>query len=482
MKQAGKQIALCAVILAVFCVLCRLTVFSRYTVYKDLHPQQEEALRRGAPVLETDEPGVLRLGELSLHDGYFVLPLQAGRSGEVMLRILDSSGEPIETLFFRVGPLGTVFDRQSGGFTGDRGVMIAVTLFWVAVSVIMVRRYRQAKGAAYYAHSTIYFVGFSIFSAVTALLMIIVTLPWLLHPESRNMLSNFSMINSASQSFMLITMPPTVFFAILTAVSNIELLRHEKPRFQNVLGLAVGVFLILGEALGLYLFRLDFSGSELEWRIRNTLQNSYATVFVYFLCMLAGSVICGIHAARHQPALDRDFIIIPGCWFRRDGSLPPLLRGRVDRAVELWQKQKRENGKEAFLIPSGGQGKDEPMPEAEAMKRYLVARRIPEEKILPECRSRNTLENFLFAGEIIRQTLPKGKTAFATTNYHVFRSGLMAARAGLQAEGAGGKTKWWFWPNAFLRECAGMFRNRWKQEMLFLFLILVFFALLSLLL
>ena len=482
MKQAGKQIALCAVILAAFCVLCRLTVFSRYTVYADLYPLQEEALRRGVPVIDADEPGVLRVGELTVHEGYFSMPVLPVGPGEAMLRILDPDGNSIETLFFRIGPLGTVFDRRSGGFTGDRGVMIAVTLFWIAVSVIMVRHYRQAKGAAFYAHSTIYFAGFSIFSAVTALLMLFVTLPWLLHPESRSMLSNFNTINSASQLFMIITMPPTVLFAVLTAVSNIELLRHEKLRLQNVLGLAIGVLLILGEALGFYLYRLDFAGSELEWRILNTLLNSYATVFVYFLCMLSGSVICGIRAARHQPAPDRDFIIIPGCWFRADGSLPPLLRGRVDKAVELWQKQKRDNGKEAFLIPSGGQGKDEPMPEAEAMKRYLIARQIPEEKILPECRSRNTLENFALSGEVIRRTLPEGKVAFATTNYHVFRSGLMAVKAGLEAEGTGGKTKWWFWPNAFLRECAGMFRNRWKQELLFLFLILAFFAMLSMLL
>ena len=47
------------------------------------------------------------------------------------------------------------------------------------------------------------------------------------------------------------------------------------------------------------------------------------------------------------------------------------------------------------------------MPEAEAMKRYLITCRIPEDKILPECRSRNTLENFAFSGEIIRHTLRK---------------------------------------------------------------------------
>ena len=76
-------------------------------------------------------------------------------------------------------------------------------------------------------------------------------------------------------------------------------------------------------------------GSEWEGRIQSTLENVYATVFVYFECMLVGSAICGLHAARHQPAPDKDFIVILGCWFRHDGTLPPLLKGRADRALEF---------------------------------------------------------------------------------------------------------------------------------------------------
>ncbi len=262
----------------------------------------------------------------------------------------------------------------------------------------------------------------------------------------------------------------------------VTLLRHEKPRPRNVLGLTVSVLLLAGEALGVWLFTRDFSGSEWEGRVQNTLTNVYATVFVYFECMLAGSVICGVKAARHRPAPDKDFIIILGCWFRPDGSLPPLLRGRVDRAIEFWRQQKEQTGKEALLIPSGGRGPDEPMPEAEAMRRYLLSREIPEAAIRTEPRSRNTYENMALSKEIIDSLLPGGKTVFATTNYHVFRSGLWASLAGLRAEGIGGKTKWWFWPNAFMRECAGLLRLRWKQELLLLLLLMLFFGVLSMVL
>ena len=145
-------------------------------------------------------------------------------------------------------------------------------------------------------------------------------------------------------------------------------------------------------------------------------------------------------------------------------------------------RQKKENGKEAILIPSGGKGPNECMTEAEAMHRYIVASGIPEESVIKEDRSRNTFQNMAFSKKIIdsrTQGVRQAKTAYATTNYHVFRSGILASLAGLKAEGLGSKTKWWYWPNAFMRECVGLLQKRWKQELLFLLLLIAFFALLS---
>ena len=87
-----------------------------------------------------------------------------------------------------------------------------------------------------------------------------------------------------------------------------------------------------------------------------------------------------------------------------------------------------------------------------------------------------------FSGRIVRRIKPGGKVIYATTNYHVFRSGVWAGLAGLPAEGIGSSTKWWFWPNAFMREVIGLFKNRWKQELVFLILLLAFFGTLSIVL
>jgi oligosaccharide reducing-end xylanase len=38
--------------------------------------------------------------------------------------------------------------------------------------------------------------------------------------------------------------------------------------------------------------------------------------------MLIGAIICGIRAARYVPSYGVDCLIILGCWFRKDGTLP----------------------------------------------------------------------------------------------------------------------------------------------------------------
>ena len=88
------------------------------------------------------------------------------------------------------------------------------------------------------------------------------------------------------------------------------------------------------------------------------------------------------------------------------------------------------------------------------MRRYLMERGVPEDRILPEDRSANTYENLRNSAALIRERDPEGepKIAFSTTNYHVFRAGMLGWSQGIRAEGLGSRTKRYFWINAFVRE------------------------------
>ncbi len=129
--------------------------------------------------------------------------------------------------------------------------------------------------------------------------------------------------------------------------------------------------------------------------------------------------------------------------------------------------QKESAGKEIKYIPSGGQGTDEIMAEADAIKRYLISMGVPEEMIIAENRSLNTIENIRNSMRLIKKESEKEapQVAFSTTNYHVFRSGMIASRQGFRMEGIGSKTKSYFWINAFVREYIAMLFEERKTHL-----------------
>ncbi|MBP3195743.1 MAG: YdcF family protein [Butyrivibrio sp.] len=107
----------------------------------------------------------------------------------------------------------------------------------------------------------------------------------------------------------------------------------------------------------------------------------------YFECLFLSTALSAFLATKHRPGYDKDFIIILGCGIRKDGSLTPLLRGRVDSALDFEKEQFEASGKHAVFVPSGGQGTDEVIPEGEAMERYLCEKGVPKERILREDKS-----------------------------------------------------------------------------------------------
>ena len=69
-----------------------------------------------------------------------------------------------------------------------------------------------------------------------------------------------------------------------------------------------------------------------------------------------------------------------------------------------------------------------------------------------------------FSKQIIDDINKNGKIIFSTTNYHVFRSGVIANSEGIDCEGIGSKTKWYFYTNALIREfVANLFSQKKKH-------------------
>lgn len=276
-------------------------------------------------------------------------------------------------------------------------------------------------------------------------------------------------------------------------ISNLSLIRHEGFRPVNLLGFLLAVLLLGGEGL---IFGLDYyvSGSQTEVMLHDMFTNLLASVYLYFECMLLGTIVADAIAARYEPKKDKDYIIVLGCAIRKDGTPTPLLRGRLDRALTFAQTQLAETGKVPIFVLSGGRGTDECVSEAECMRRYLSAQGVQEEQMLLEDKSTDTAENMAFSKKLILNRVrpggnhPQGywpalddleaRIAFSTTNYHVFRSGLKARRVKMRAQGMGCRSKWYFWPNAAVREFVGLLtQHRLKQGLILLGMILFYVGL-----
>ena len=75
-----------------------------------------------------------------------------------------------------------------------------------------------------------------------------------------------------------------------------------------------------------------------------------------------------------------DYIIVHGCGLKNGESVSPLLKGRVDKAVQIFRKSKES----VKIVVSGGQGRDEKISEAQAIKNYLLEIGIAEDSIVTE--------------------------------------------------------------------------------------------------
>ncbi|MGN4865216.1 YdcF family protein [Bacillus cereus group sp. MYBK132-2] len=173
-------------------------------------------------------------------------------------------------------------------------------------------------------------------------------------------------------------------------------------------------------------------------------------IMVYFLLHISIFLTAYFLYQFNRPRRNQDFIIVLGSGLIND-KVPPLLASRINKAINFYWKQAAVTTPPTIIF-SGGQGPDENIPEAEAMQKYAVEKGIPIEHTVQENQSDNTYQNMLFSKRIMDSLKNNYKSIFTTNNFHLFRAGLYARQAGLNSQGIGSKTAFYYWPNAMIRE------------------------------
>ena len=209
---------------------------------------------------------------------------------------------------------------------------------------------------------------------------------------------------------------------------------------MGILGI---VYLLAGVACIAYYFLIGFYsrfGLSIQWiwlvagatliaaglltraPLPRWLRYAWRTALVAALVLLAGLmslVISGMNASA-PPGMD--YLVVLGASVYADGPSPALTR-RVNAVMNCLDQHP-----DAVIIASGGQGRNEPISEAQCIRDELVKRGVDPGRIVMEDKSTDTQENMVYSRALIDR--PDAAVGIVTNNFHIWRSMRMARRAG----------------------------------------------------
>lgn len=135
-----------------------------------------------------------------------------------------------------------------------------------------------------------------------------------------------------------------------------------------------------------------------------------------------------------------------------NGEIPSLsLQRRLEAAAEY-----AERFPKVIFVLAGGQGADEEISEAEAMKRYLLQRGIAEERLLLEEQSTSTYENLLYAKELLPEA---AGVTIISSDYHLARAQFLAGQLGWETDTVAASTPNSIKAKVLVRERAALFKT-----------------------
>lgn len=207
---------------------------------------------------------------------------------------------------------------------------------------------------------------------------------------------------------------------------------------------------VMGVFFGLWSFLL-FSPKLLK-KIPKLLKWLFLILFLIGLCGFCGVEAMIFSSFGEKPSPGADYVIVLGAQWKTSGP-SYVLQKRLDAALTYLYENP-----DTIVIVSGGQGRNEPISEAQGMKEYLADRGIAEERILLEDTSTNTYENLANSSALLdKQTQ---RVVLVTNNFHVFRASSIARHQGYaRLEGLAADSYPAMLPNNLLREFVGVLKD-----------------------
>lgn len=267
-------------------------------------------------------------------------------------------------------------------------------------------------------------------------------------------------------NLMLVVVIPVIFIILVLSIFGVTasviglfwnekvLISREGKSFSNLLPFLLGVSVLLVEIITFILSR--FPKNPYLSQLTMFISFCFFYVFGVFLLYTVTSFLFNHFPIKREV----DYIIILGAGLMGGEKVTPLLAGRVDRGIALYNKQVEQLNHHPVIVLSGGQGKDEKISEAKAMENYIKDKGYKVETLYLEEKSKNTDENIKFSEHVIAQRdsitdFRQKEIILATSNYHLLRAGKLAFHQGIPVRGVGSKTRLYYLPTAFIREYIG---------------------------
>jgi uncharacterized SAM-binding protein YcdF (DUF218 family) len=127
---------------------------------------------------------------------------------------------------------------------------------------------------------------------------------------------------------------------------------------------------------------------------------------------------------RSDQARPVDAIVVMGA-AQYDGRPSRVLAARLDHVVELWDR-----GLAPKVVVTGGKQPGDRFTEAEASRRYLVARGVPDAAILDEHESHNSYDSLVGVRDLLGK---RARVLLVSDPYHSLRIRLISQELGMVA-------------------------------------------------
>lgn len=149
---------------------------------------------------------------------------------------------------------------------------------------------------------------------------------------------------------------------------------------------------------------------------------------IFISCLLLawlGIMAAIVSAGRRDEARPAAAIVVLGA-AQYVGRPSPVLRARLDHAIELWK-----HGMAPEVIFTGGRGDGDTTTEAAVSRRYALRRGVPDSAIVLESIGRTTRESLRGVAEMMVDR-PNRDVILVSDPFHMLRLSILARRFGLR--------------------------------------------------